>query len=122
MPTTAADPRRYLPLTPLAFQVLLALADDDRHGYAIIREVEDRSGGVITLRTGTLYTMLRRLLQEQLIEESSRRPARTDDDERRRYYRLSALGRGVLTAEARRLESALGDARRKKILSPAAKG
>ena len=119
---TAADPRRYLPLTPLAFQVMLALADDDRHGYAIIREVEDRSGGLLTLRTGTLYTMLQRLLQERLIEESARRPARPDDDERRRYYRLTALGRGVLTAEARRLESALGDARRKKILIRTAKG
>jgi DNA-binding PadR family transcriptional regulator len=112
----AADPRRFLPLTPLAFQVLLALADEDRHGYGIIREVEERTSGLIALRTGTLYTMVQRLFEERLIEASPRRPARDADDERRKYYRLTSLGRAVLAAEARRLQSALGDARRKKVL------
>jgi len=122
MAKESADPRSFLPLTPLAFQVLLALADDDRHGYGIIREIEERTGGLIALRTGTLYTMLQRLFEDQLIETSDHRPAREADDERRKYYRLTALGRGVLGAEARRLESALGDARRKRVLPRAAKG
>src|SRR4029453_5518600 len=94
VPPRPADPPRFLPLTPLAFQVLLALADTDRHGYAIIREVEDRSDGLIALRTGTLYTMLQRLSAERLIEESDRRPARGDDDERGGFYRPTVPGRG----------------------------
>jgi len=112
----AADPRSLLPLTPLAFQVLLALADGDRHGYGIIREVETRTDGLIKLRSGTLYTLLQRLLAEALILESNARPAAAEDDERRRYYALTEFGRAVLTAEARRLESALGEARRKHVI------
>src|SRR5688572_26783899 len=113
MPGQPTDPRSFLPLTPLAFQVLLALADSERHGYGIIREVEDRTDGLVKIRTGTLYTMLQRLLEENLLEESDARPAADEDDERRRYYRLTTLGRDVLTAEARRLELLLGEARRK---------
>jgi DNA-binding PadR family transcriptional regulator len=119
MPTK--DPRSFLPLTPLAFQVMLTLADADRHGYAIIQEVRERTGGLITLGTGTLYTMLQRLLGEHLLEESAQRPAKDADDQRRRYYRLTPLGRAVVTAEARRLETALGEARRKRILPRAGK-
>lgn len=107
------DPRSFLPLTPHAFQVLLALADDDRHGYAIIQEVELRTDGIIRLRTGTLYTLLQRLTDEALIEQSA--PVEGTDP-RRRYYHLTELGRAVLAAEARRLESSLGDARRKRVL------
>ena len=110
------DPRSFLPLTPLAFQVLLALADSDRHGYGIIREVDTRTDGLIRLRSGTLYTLLQRLLGEGLILESDDRPRAEDDDERRRYYALTELGHAVLTAEARRLESALGEARRKHVI------
>jgi DNA-binding PadR family transcriptional regulator len=110
------DPRSFLPLTPLAFQVLLALADTERHGYGIIREVDERTDGLIRLRTGTLYTLLQRLLDEKLIEESDRRPSPDQDDERRRYYRLTELGRDVVGAEARRLESLIGEARRKHVL------
>ena len=110
------DPRSFLPLTPLAFQVLLALADSERHGYGIIREVDERTDGLVKIRTGTLYTLLQRLLEEQLLEESDARPAADEDDERRRYYRLTALGRDVLGAEARRLELLLGEARRKHVL------
>ena len=69
MPTDAKNPLSFLPLTPFAFQVLLALADGERHGYAIIKEVEERSGGSVRLRTGTLYTLLQRLMEEQLIGE-----------------------------------------------------
>lgn len=107
------DPRSFLPLTPLAFQVLLALAGTERHGYGIIREVDERTDGLIRLRTGTLYTLLQRLSEETLIEDA---PAPADDDERRKYYRLTSLGRDVLSAEARRLESLLGEARRKQVL------
>ena len=113
----AVNPRSFLPLTPLAFQVLLALADSERHGYGIIREVDERTDGLIRLRTGTLYTLLQRLLDEDLIETSHARPDPEDDDERRKYYRLTALGKDVLAAEARRLESLLGEARRKQIIS-----
>ena len=110
------DPRSLLPLTPLAFQVMLALADGDRHGYGIIREVDTRTDGLIKLRSGTLYTLLQRLLAETLIAESDERPAAAEDDERRRYYALTEFGRAVLTAEARRLESAIGEARRKHVI------
>jgi DNA-binding PadR family transcriptional regulator len=113
----AVNPRSFLPLTPLAFQVLLALADSERHGYGIIREVDERTDGLIRLRTGTLYTLLQRLLDEDLIETSNARPDPEDDDERRKYYRLTALGKDVLAAEARRLESLIGEARRKQVIS-----
>lgn len=127
MGTDHKNPLSFLPLTPFAFQVLLALADGDRHGYAIIKEVEERSGGSVKLRTGTLYTLLQRLLEEELIvqpDSSSATPvpdagpaARADS--RRRYYRLTALGDAVLRAEAQRLEGLIGDARRKHVLSDA---
>jgi DNA-binding PadR family transcriptional regulator len=110
------DPRSLLPLTPLAFQVLLALADEPRHGYSIIREVETRTDGLIRLRSGSLYTLLQRLLDEGLIAESDDRPAPEEDDERRRYYRVTSFGGAVLGAEARRLESAIAEARRKRVL------
>ena len=120
--TPPADPRSLLPLTPLAFQVLLALADEDRHGYGIIREVEERTDGLIRLRTGTLYTLLQRLVDEHLVEESSTRPAPADDDGRRRYYRVTPFGRQVLAAEARRLQSLVGEARRKQVLGRTSRG
>src|SRR6185295_8512759 len=98
----AADPRSHLPLTPLAFQVLLALAEGPRHGYGIMSEVNERSGGTANLRTGTLYTLLQRLTDAGLVEESADRPAADEDDDRRRYCQLTELGRDVLAAEARR--------------------
>jgi DNA-binding PadR family transcriptional regulator len=120
MPATT-DPRTLLPLTPLVFQVLLALADERRHGYAIIREVETRTDGIIHLRTGTLYLLLQRLEEQGLIEESDDRPRPHEDDERRRYYALTGLGRDVMKAEARRLEALVGEARRKRVLGRASK-
>lgn len=129
MATDHTNPLSFLPLTPFAFQVLLALADGERHGYAIIKEVEERSGGAVRLRTGTLYTLLQRLLEEQLIaqpdsatgEAPANEPAgpAARADSRRRYYRLTALGDAVLRAEAQRLEGLIGDARRKHVLSDA---
>ena len=116
---TEPDPRAFLPLTPLACHVLLALAESGLHGYGIIREVAERTDGLITLRSGTLYTLLQRLLTEGLIVESASRPAADEDDERRRYYDLTPLGRAVLEADLRRLESAVGEARRKRVLPKA---
>jgi len=96
--------------------VLLSLTDSDKHGYAIIKEVQDRTNGEVTLGAGTLYSMLKRLLAEGLVVESGDRPDRTLDDERRRYYRLTAFGRDVAIAEIRRLESLVSQARQKKLV------
>jgi DNA-binding PadR family transcriptional regulator len=107
------DPRRFLPLTPQQFHILLALTDGHLHGYAIIRDIADRTAGAVRLGTGTLYTALARLEALALVEESDRRPAPSEDDERRRYYRLTAAGRAVLRAETLRLETLVRHARRK---------
>ena len=123
---TNTDPRSFLPLTPLAFQVLLALADGERHGYGIILEVGERTDGLIKLRTGTLYTLLQRLLDERLVEPRTA-PATENastvgsagggrGDPRRKYYGLTALGRGVLSAEATRLQALVTEAQRKHVL------
>ncbi len=100
-----ADPTDpFLPLAPAAFHILVALADDDRHGYAIIQEVAARTGGEVTLSAGTLYRTIQRLLEQGLILETDERPAPELDDQRRRYYRITPRGRGAAGAEARRLE------------------
>ena len=109
------DPRRFLPLTPQQFHILLALTDGHLHGYAIIRDIADRTAGALRLGTGTLYTALARLETLELVEESLRRPAAAEDDERRRYYRLTETGRAVLAAETGRLETLLRHARRKGV-------
>jgi DNA-binding PadR family transcriptional regulator len=95
-------PDSFLPLTPVAFEILLALADGDRHGYSILQEVETRSGGAVSLHAGTLYRALARLLENELIEELES-PDPKNDDERRRYYRLTPFGTAVARAEMRRL-------------------
>src|SRR5258705_13822768 len=95
------DPESLLPLTPGMFQVLIALADGDKHGYAIIKEVDRRSGGEIALSAGTLYTIIRRFEQEGVIVESAVRPDASMDDERRRDYRVPGLGRDVASAVGR---------------------
>ena len=109
----------YLPLTPAMFQVLLALADGEKHGYAILKEVARRSGGKVTLRAGTLYTVIGRFVDEGLIAESDERPDPALDDERRRYYRLTDRGRAVAMAETERLAETLAQARAK--LAPGAR-
>jgi DNA-binding PadR family transcriptional regulator len=109
------DARRYLPLSPQQFHILLALTDGHLHGYGIIRDIADRTGGALRLGTGTLYTAVARLESLTLIEESDRRPRAADDDERRRYYRLTPLGRAVLNAETERLDALVRHARRKGI-------
>ena len=92
-----------LPLPPATFHILLSLAEGDRHGYGIIQDVEQRTGGELRLSAGTLYRSIQRLLEQGLILESTRRPAPAEDDERRRYYRLTAFGTAVARAETRRL-------------------
>jgi DNA-binding PadR family transcriptional regulator len=104
------------PLTPAMFHVLLALAGDDLHGYAILKEVELRTGGKVRLSTGTLYGIIKRLLADDLIVELRTRPSETEDDERRRYYRLTPQGRQVAAAEAERMDEVLSIARSRNLL------
>jgi DNA-binding PadR family transcriptional regulator len=103
----ADDPRRFLPLSPQQFHILLALTDGHRHGYGIIQDVAGRTEGAVRLGTGTLYTAL--------VDESDRRAPPAEDDDRRRYYRLTPLGRAVLTAETERLETLVRHARKKGV-------
>ena len=103
MPIDAAEILALLPLPPATFHILIALADGERHGYAIIQEVAARTDGEVRLSAGTLYRSVQRMLDQGLIEESRRRPAPEEDDERRRYYLLTELGHAVARAEARRL-------------------
>ena len=92
-----------LPLPPATFHILMALADEDRHGYAIIQDVASRTGGKLKLSAGTLYRSIQRMLEQGLILETRDRPAPELDDERRRYYRITPFGGKVARAEARRL-------------------
>ena len=103
---------RFLPLTPVVFEIALALAAGERHGYEIMQDVERRTDGRIVLHPGTLYRALGRLLEQGLLEELDERPAADRDDERRRYYRLSPLGRAVARAEVERLAGQVAAARR----------
>jgi DNA-binding PadR family transcriptional regulator len=111
-----------LPLTPVMLHVLLALADGDKHGYAIIKEVSRRTGGEVQLGAGTLYALIKRSLADDLIVETDERPDPALDDERRRYYRLTRFGRDVAIAEVRRLESIVSQAHAKKLLRAPLKG
>jgi DNA-binding PadR family transcriptional regulator len=111
-----AEPEASLALPPSEFQILLALADGERHGYAIMQEIERRTAGAVVLGPGTLYGSIKRMLGAGLIDESGRRPAADRDDERRRYYRITPLGRRVAAAEARRMEQLVRAARAKRLL------
>jgi DNA-binding PadR family transcriptional regulator len=112
---TRDDADRHLPLKPLVFQVLLALAEGDRHGWSLVREVQQR-GGFDRLMPGNFYRTLRAMLADGLIEQAGVRPPADEDDERRRYFRLTRLGARVAAAEARRLEAAVLEARTKRLL------
>ena len=107
----ARKPDELLPLTPGMFHVLIALADGEKHGYAIIKEVVRRTDGAIRLSAGTLYTLIRRFVQDGVIAESDERPDPSLDDERRRYYRLTARGRKAAEEEALRMETTARQAR-----------
>ena len=100
-------PQDLLPLTPPVFHILLALAAEERHGYAIMQDVAQQTGGALQLGPGTLYGCLKRMLAAGLVEESGERPDPTLDDERRRYYRMTPLGRSAVRAEAHRLAGAV---------------
>src|SRR5215831_21416948 len=104
MDMTDADSKRFIPLKTQWFHIMLSLAADEQHGYGIMQEVLERTGGKVRLWPATLYGTLKRLTGEDLIAESTRRPAAEADDPRRKYYRLTPLGRRVLAAESQRLE------------------
>jgi DNA-binding PadR family transcriptional regulator len=106
------DPAELLPLTPALFHVLLSLADGEKHGYAILKEVEQRTNGSVLLSTGTLYGIIKRLLADGLIRESA-----AGSDDRRTAYRLTAFGRKVALAEAERLRDLVMSAQAKKLLA-----
>jgi DNA-binding PadR family transcriptional regulator len=116
MPEEVADPMDLLPLTPAVLHILLALADEERHGYGIMREVEYRTGGEVRLGPGTLYGAIKRMLADGLIEESDERPAPELDDQRRRYYQITDFGRRVAGAEAARLQDLVNAARARRLL------
>ena len=103
MPDKLPDPASLLPLPPATFHILLSLAEEDRHGYAIIRNVAARTNGELKLSAGTLYRSIQRMLEQGLIVEPRERPAPEEDDERRRYYRITPYGTAVARAEAGRL-------------------
>jgi DNA-binding PadR family transcriptional regulator len=110
-------PKRKLdPLPPAAFQILLSLAEEDLHGYAIMRQVEEQTGGRMRLGPGTLYGSIQSLLEEKFIEEIDLGDDVKTGQERRRYYRLTASGRKLARSEAERLADLLRVARAKKIL------
>ena len=108
---TDLDPKSLLPLPTAVFHILIALADRDRHGYSIMQDVAARTGGGVQLSAGTLYSSIRRMLEQGLIEELSKSPDPSSTDERRRYYRLARFGRRVAAAEVARLNALLHQAR-----------
>ena len=122
MAKSKIEPESLLPLTPAVFHVLLALADGERHGYAIMQEVTESTDGQIKMGPGTLYGTVKRLLEAELIEESDERPDAKLDDERRRYYRLTGVGAKVVRAEAQRYAAIVAHARGKKLIGKAARG
>src|SRR5215471_14770611 len=107
------SPDTLLPLPPATFHILMALAEEDRHGYAIIQDVAVRTGGELKLSAGTLYRSVQRMQEQGLIVEPRERPAPDLDDERRRYYRITPFGRAVAEAEARRLAQLVRMARQR---------
>jgi DNA-binding PadR family transcriptional regulator len=115
MSKKTSDPRTFLPLTPAIAHILLALADQDRHGYAIMQEVERITDGTARMGPGTLYGTIKRMMASGLLEEADERPDSDLDDERRRYYRMTALGRAVLDAETSRMATLVGAARAKRV-------
>ena len=114
MPT----PDSFLPLKPVEFLILLTVATGERHGYGIMLDIAERTGGTVRLEAGGLYRSIRRLLADKLIAESTRRPAADLDDERRRYYTLTALGKRVVAAEALRRRALVRAAEASRIIDP----
>jgi len=110
------DPDALLPLTPTVFHILLALADGEKHGYAIMQEVETRTNGAMHLGPGTLYGSIQRMLKDGLLAKAPDRAEPAQGEERRRYYRLTGFGQRVMVAEAQRLEHLVQLAQQKHVL------
>ena len=117
MTKPSREAEELIPLSPSVYHILLALAEGARHGYAIMKDVEDRSDGRVLLSTGTLYAAIKRLLEGGLIEETDRRPSADEDDRRRRYYVLTGFGREVARAETLRMAELVGAAREKRLVT-----
>ena len=113
---TPPSPESFLPLKPNWFHVLLSLSGQEQHGYGIMQEVLERTGGKVRLWPATLYGTIKRLTDEELIAESDQRPAPDEDDARRRYYHLTEAGREIAVAEARRMEKLVARARTKQLI------
>src|ERR1041385_4926636 len=112
----SSNPDDLLPLPPATLHILLALAEGERHGYAIIGDIERRTDGELRISAGTLYRSIARMVEQGLIAEVQKRPARADD-ERRRYYRITAFGESVARAEMRRLTQFVRDARARGLIT-----
>lgn len=115
MSSDITNPEDQLPLSPIVFHMMLALADGEKHGYRIMKAVEEDTDGQMTIRVGSLYGTIRRMIDAGLIEETDERPDPELDDERRRYYRLTGLGEKVLSAEVKRLDHLLALARQRRV-------
>ena len=105
------DPEMLLPLPVTVFHILVALSDADRHGYAIMQDVAERTAGKLKLSPGTLYGAIKRMLEDGLVKETAERPDPEEDDERRRYYRITPFGRRVAMAESTRLSALVKQAK-----------
>lgn len=116
MPKPKTDIDAFLPLKPVAFHVLMSLADGERHGYAITQEIAARSSARLNIEPGNLYRSIKALLDDRLIEESTSKRPDAGDDDRRRYYRITDLGRRTAAAETARLEALVADAKGKRWL------
>ena len=117
-PRSAPDPEEFLPLKPVEALILTMLAAGERHGYGVLQDILDHTGGAMRLEAGNLYRSIRRLSDLGLVDESDRRPALEEDDERRRYYRLTPFGRRVLAAEVRRLRALVRLAESRRVVPP----
>ena len=120
MPKTPAapPPESFLPVKPVELLILMTVATGERHGYGLMLDIAERTGGSVRLEAGGLYRNIRRLLSDKLLTDSVRRPAADLDDERRRYYALTPLGKRVLTAEALRLRALVRAAEAIRIIDP----
>ena len=112
----APNPESFLPLTNLAFHTLVALAEEDRHGYAIIKDIEDRTDRQLSVRSGALYTAIQRLLEVGLVENASTPDRRAASDQRRKYYHITELGRQVAALEGARLARMVDAAQQRRLL------
>lgn len=119
LPDQTSEAGAFLPLTPIAFEIVLSLARGARHGYAVMRDIEARTGGAVSVHAGTLYRAIARMVEDGLIEELDGSPDADDADARRRYYGLTAMGVAVAAAEAARLEGSVAAARAANLLGRA---